>query len=201
MVQFCCGADDCTDAGVPFQRRSLGQRAGAGASGGLYLTYPNGTVIEPLVTGKPKRSAPTMKRCDGYKDDSYVAAGDWYVRTFNTQKISNTFPAEEEERDVVITYAQSATTSTSFDVTVGDPLGIISASVGFEFSNTQTDSLAYTFTIPADESGYVGFTPAYQCTTGTLTDCNGVVTPEGESCTPWVINGVLQGDYLLVQGQ
>ncbi|KAI1263633.1 hypothetical protein F5Y18DRAFT_393599 [Xylariaceae sp. FL1019] len=62
MVQFCCGKDDCDDAlgnlpsSAKFSSDYLERRGGSG--GGLYLHYQNGTRIEPMMEGPPRRRSP-----------------------------------------------------------------------------------------------------------------------------------------------
>ncbi|KAI1267908.1 hypothetical protein F5Y18DRAFT_415458 [Xylariaceae sp. FL1019] len=58
MVQFCCGSGDCTAAtgsrslqrSARFNDEYLVSRSGGGGS--LYLSYPNGTMIQPAQVGK-----------------------------------------------------------------------------------------------------------------------------------------------------
>lgn len=188
---------------MPFGRRSLGERVPSGPTGGLYLSYPNGTLIEPLAVGKSKTQSDTKVKRDctnGWENDSYKPNGDWYIATFETQMVTGQVPPDVEDRVITITYDQTVETSTHFDVTIGDPFGVISIGAGFEFSTSTSMGYQVEVSVPANQSGYVGFTPAYKCTRGTITKCGGEVQPEEESCTPFVTNGVVQGDHLLVLG-
>ncbi|KAI1809062.1 hypothetical protein GGS20DRAFT_581012 [Poronia punctata] len=211
MVQFCCGSGPCEVAGVPAnRRRSLQhQRAASGATGGLYLSYENGTMIEPLVVGKPqqqqqqqetKKTKKTKRSCkDGYEEGSYSASGDWYLASFNSIAISDAVPASPTERTIHITWEHTFETSTSFSLTVGDPFGVISASVGFEFSDSTSTGVQYDFPVPPNQSGIIYFTPVFKCTRGTIKTCDGETLPEGESCTPYKNGGGQQeGEYTLV---
>ena len=203
MVQFCCGAGDCQAAGVPWGRRiGIGghtDRLSTGGLQGVYLTFPNGTVIEPIAVGRSPFKANMKRQCEGWKEDSYIASGEPYLKTFDTYFVSDPQPAQDQDREVEITQTVTVETSTSFDVSIGDPFGIISLSVGFEFSRQQQTSVSYKFTVPAGQTGRVGFTPVYICTTGTLEDCDGNVSPENESCTAYLTSGSITGDYALVQ--
>ncbi|KAF9870742.1 hypothetical protein CkaCkLH20_11844 [Colletotrichum karsti] len=201
MVQFCCGSGDCNAAGVPWGKRdgSSGWQSGV-------LKFANGTIIEPLAIGSPPKDN-TLKatesrheaRCSGFKKDSYAANGEPYLTTFDTQIVSGSVPAEEEDRTITITYDQSVSRSTTFSASLGDPWGIVSVSVGFEFSDSNSKGFQTELTVYAGETGRVGFTPVYHCTKGTLETCKGERTSEGETCTPWILNGVVQGDYRVIQ--
>lgn len=50
-------------------------------------------------------------------------------------------------------------TTFSTEVSVSDPLGIVSASVGFEFSESVTQSFEGSYTFGPGERGYVVFIP------------------------------------------
>ncbi|KAK8062317.1 hypothetical protein PG997_014414 [Apiospora hydei] len=176
MVQFCCGAGDCDAAHVPAGKRGddLMLSGGGSSGGGVYLQFPNGTMIEPLAVGTPppptsfatRRAAAAAaieaRACEGYKEGS-------------------------------------ASTSTTFEASVGDALGIISVSVGFTFENSTSDAQSIAIAVPAGQSGYIGWTPIYRCTKGSLETCDDVRTGSKESCTPYVSDGVIRGDYLFVQ--
>jgi len=58
---------------------------------------------------------------------------------------------------------QEWSTSMSAGVNI---LEIVSASVSFEMSESVTDSTAYTFSVPAGQTGQVGFTANLRCTSG-----------------------------------
>ncbi|KAI8260163.1 hypothetical protein K4K53_002436 [Colletotrichum sp. SAR 10_77] len=206
MVQFCCGSGDCEAAGVPWGRRDTeGRSVGSGLQGG-YLKFANGTVIEPLAVGSPPKDN-TLKatesrnqaRCTGFKSKSYQANGEPYLTTFDTQIVSGSVPAEETDRTITITYDQSVSRTTSFSASLGDPFGVVSVSVGFEFSDSESKGFQTELTVYAGETGRVGFTPVYRCTKGTLETCSGDRTSEEHTCTPWILNGIVQGDYRVVQ--
>lgn len=113
--------------------------------------------------------------------------------------ISSTVGPFEEDAEIQATYDQTIEVSTTFELSVGDPLGIITASVGVTFARSETKGLSYTFTVPAGVVGRIGFTPVFVCTTGTLTDCDGNVSDETETCAPFKSSGgAVQGDYTLV---
>jgi hypothetical protein len=136
--------------------------------------------------------------CDGYQDP-YEANGEAYLTTKDTQIVSASVAATEEERTISITYDQSVSKTTGFSLSVGDPFGIVSASTNIEFTNEERKGFTVDVPVPAGVSGRVGFTPVYRCTKGTLGTCDGGRTVEQESCTPYVQNGVVQGDYQIVQ--
>ncbi|KAH8898666.1 hypothetical protein GQ53DRAFT_358246 [Thozetella sp. PMI_491] len=201
MVQFCCGEGDCSALHVPYARGVAGHtdRRGAGGLQGAYLEFANGTRIEPVAVGSPPELKPKVKRCDGYKDGSYTANGEPYLTTKDTQIVSASFPAQDTDRTITLHYDQTVETSTTFDTSIGDPFGIVSVSVGFEFSESHTNGVQYELPVPAGVAGRAGFTPVYRCTKGKITDCDGKVGDEHEACTPYVESGIVQGDYLVVQ--
>lgn len=193
VIQFCCGSGDCESAGVPWGRRSVGGYQSS------RLKFANGTEIEPLEVGPPPSPNTLRRRGDCYKDKSYIADGEPYLTTKDTQIVSGSVPAEEADRTITITYDQTVSESTSFDLSIGDPWGIISMSVGFEFSTSESKGFQTEMTVYAGESGRIGFTPVYRCTKGSLETCKNGRTDSKESCTPWVLDGIVQGDYRVVQ--
>lgn len=142
----------------------------------------------------------TRQECDGYKTGSYIAEGDMYLKTFDTQTVTPTIGPFTRDIDYPITYDQSVSRLTSFDVALGDPFEIISLSVGVNFEDSETKNVTATTVVPAGQQGAVGFTPVYQCSTGTLENCQGVRTNLSESCRPLLSpSGFMQGDYRLIQ--
>lgn len=172
---------------------------------GGYLQFENGTTIEPLAVGSPPdtRRVTTsihQRRCEGYTEGSYVADTAPYLKTFDTVIVANGILAQTEAYSIAVKYDQSVSKTTSFSVSVGDPFGVISATVGFEFTEQTTTGFETQVPIPANQAGRVGWTPVFQCTSGTLKDCSGNQTPVGESCTPYMTaEGFVHGDYSVVQ--
>lgn len=215
MVQYCCGVTECASLGAPVDSRramSIGGHASranaiAAASGGgrgLYLTFKNGTVIPPKEVGLPpnaKRLASVQQRqeCNGYQQGSYKPNGDIYFTTFDTQILTATLGPFAEPYSYELEYSQTVEVRTGFSLSVGDPLGIISASVNVEFATSRTEGVKATIQFAPGVTGRIGFTPVYICTKGTLTNCDGSTTPEAESCTAYKLNGEVQGDYSIVQ--
>ncbi|KAK7921666.1 hypothetical protein PG985_009688 [Apiospora marii] len=207
MIQFCCGSGDCDKAHVPIGTRGIDfMQAGGGGSHGVYLQYENGTIIEPLAIGSPPSSSAAAsrprrlhRRCKGYKDGSYVADGDIYYKTFETVVASANVPAEEEERTFTFQHTRTASKTTTFETSVGDPWGVISISTGVQWQDATSKSEQISIVIPAGQSGYIGWTPFFRCTKGTLEDCDGKRTEEHESCAPYVDGDVIRGDYAFVQ--
>lgn len=141
------------------------------------------------------------QECDGYKAGSYIADGDFYLKTLGTQVVTQTIGPFTRDRDYPFTYdQQSVSRFTSFDISLGDPFEIISLSVGVHFEDSETKNVTATTVVPAGQEGAVGFTPYYQCSTGTLESCQGVRTNLSESCRPFLSpSGVMQGEYGLIQ--
>ncbi|KAL3496450.1 hypothetical protein BJX62DRAFT_232558 [Aspergillus germanicus] len=86
-----------------------------------------------------------------------------------------------------IDVSESVETSrtTSFSASIGDPFGIISESVGFEFTESHSQSLTYSFDLAEGQNGYVSWAPTMTCVDGTLSGCDGGAGDEtGQACTP-----------------
>lgn len=202
MVQFCCGSGDCAAAGVPWGKRQDPTKLVGASNGfqGAYLKFANGSIIPPLETGPSPDVVTRQDDCNGFKDGSYIADGDVYLKTFDTITVSPTVGPFTEDTEVDVTYDQSVSRTTSFDASIGDPFGIISLSVNVAFEDSRSEGFTIKVPVPAGQQGVVGFTPVYQCTTGTLEDCDGVRTEPGETCTAFLTgNGFVEGDYLLIQ--
>ncbi|KAK8133564.1 hypothetical protein PG984_005576 [Apiospora sp. TS-2023a] len=209
MVQFCCGTGDCDAAHVPAGRRGIDSveflQGGGVGSRGAYLQFDNGTIIEPLAIGSPPkataaalRSPEKERRCYGYK--SYTRDGDDYFKTIETQVASTNVPAQDTERTFEFQHTESASKTTTFDVSLGDPWGVINISTGTSWEDAKSDARTVTITVPAGQSGYVGWTPFYRCTRGTMEKCDGSRTAVQESCAPYVVeNNIIRGDYTFVQ--
>ncbi|KAH8757181.1 hypothetical protein F5883DRAFT_607120 [Diaporthe sp. PMI_573] len=188
MVQFCCGSGDCIAAGVPWgKRQDSTELVGAGNGlQGAFLKFANGTIIPPLENGPSPDIVTRQDECDGFKEGSYVADGDLYLKTFGTVTVTPSVGPFTQDTEIDVTYDQSISRSTSFDVSLGDPFGIISLSVGVEFQDSESEGFTIKVPVPARQQGVVGFTPVYQCTSGTLESCDGVRTDPGETCTPFL---------------
>lgn len=227
MVQFCCGSGDCTAEDVPYGRRSpligghTDRRASAGASGVL-LSFSNGTAIPPKEVGtppsadgndhpppsgkidvSPDASSGTSRvlerrKCTDYKKGSFAQSGEPYIVTKNTVAVTASVGPLEESQVLTNSWTNTEEASTSFSASV-TALEIISVSTTFEFSISHAETVTYAVTVPAGESGRIGFTPYFQCVKGTLTECDGTISDESESCAPYLINGVAQGDYTFIQ--
>lgn len=77
MVQFCCGREDCKDAGALKRSAKFGSAgllaSGGGGGGGLYLHRADGSRIEPLAEGPP----PALVGRTQSLPSSLVARGKW----------------------------------------------------------------------------------------------------------------------------
>ncbi|KAK0705859.1 hypothetical protein B0T26DRAFT_787953 [Lasiosphaeria miniovina] len=230
MVQFCCGSAECLNLGIPIKRSSmpirghtprqsgnltiLGSRAAAGLQS-MYMTFANGTIITPLEVGSPTASAPAsaaaspspaavQRRCDGWQEGSYKPNagedGD-FLKTTDTMLVSaGNVPINDSAYTFTNTYSSGFETTTGFSVSLGDPFGIINLGVSFEFANQTSKQIQYSVGVPAGVTGRVGFTPVYHCSKGSMTQCDGTVVENQESCTPFLTGGdTVQGDYSIVQ--
>jgi hypothetical protein len=84
---------------------------------------------------------------------------------------------------------------------VGDPFGIISASVGIEFSKSRTWELSRGFEVEKGQFGYVQWTPLERCVNGTFTSCSDGKSYSGRACNPKInkSDGKLSGVYSFVE--
>ncbi|KAH8892268.1 hypothetical protein GQ53DRAFT_596485, partial [Thozetella sp. PMI_491] len=141
MVQYCCGIDQCKDAGVPvkrFSRLSAASRNTRAESGGMYsllIRDVNGSVIEPTEVGHPPgmsgrdkirpfqphsaRSASSssllVKR--GCEAGSWVPEGDDYTRP--ADKTTIVFTGIGSEQEVTIDHSRSQTWTTTIGAEFG----------------------------------------------------------------------------------
>lgn len=172
MVQFCCGVDDCGAAGAPPGRRSANPASsfgGSGSSGGMLLMHDrDGNVIEPkpisdvlIDSNSPssKRALTTEstveKRCE-----EFTPSGDPYTKPGAQTIVSDTVTCPPTQ-GCNAQMGESVTESFSVEgsVSVGDPLGIVSASVSVGWEESTTREFSSTFEFGAGERGYVVFVP------------------------------------------
>ncbi|KAK8133570.1 hypothetical protein PG984_005582 [Apiospora sp. TS-2023a] len=137
--------------------------------------------------------------CSGYKEDSYVAKGDHYIKMFNTHVASYNIPPSRSAWDVKFDHAQQAARTTTFDTSVGDPWVAIAAATGLAWEDFAGERRPRSAPVRAGLSGYMGWTPEFRCTKGTLETCDGKRTEEKESCAPFVLDKIIMGDYGFVQ--
>ncbi|KAK4040839.1 hypothetical protein C8A01DRAFT_35114 [Parachaetomium inaequale] len=221
MLQFCCGNGDCSAAGASKMRRSakFGGKYGLGepldieaASGGMYslvLRDANGTEITPTQVGappvaarrepsKPNADHPTPLADRGPKAKRSCDDGSWRA---DDGKAEYTRPADNTQivargvagpGSVEITSTRSQSFTTSMNIGFAD---ILSLGVGFEMTESVSDSTAHSFTVLEGQSGDVGFTSYMLCTAGSGRCNDGQV--RGEICTPKVVK---QGDDEVLDG-
>jgi hypothetical protein len=168
MVQFCCGTGDCHEAGVGNAKRDELLRIGSASVGGLFgasFEYANGTAIVPIQQGNmmpvvdvesPRPRAECVYTANGGME-GYTRPAD------NTQIVKGSTVTGPAEIEITETREQSWTTSMEAGVNF---LEIITASVGFEFSESISESTTYKFQIQEGDSGIIGFTAYLRCTTG-----------------------------------
>ena len=86
-----------------------------------------------------KRNLLRKRDCDSFEQlRTYTKSGD-------TRQISD---VAQGPADVSSGGTQEVSTTTSFSSTVGDPFGIVSVTVGFEFSEATSTTLEYTMSVP-----------------------------------------------------
>ncbi|KAM7197155.1 hypothetical protein V8F33_005814 [Rhypophila sp. PSN 637] len=137
--------------------------------------------------------------CNTWQTDSYIPNGGPYFKSFDTMLVSGTFGPFPADRLFKSKYDQEIDVKITFDISAGDPLGSISASLSIPFGRAEVKDVHYAINIPAGKVARMGFTPGFVCTKGRLTDCDGKLSDETETCTPSLgSDGVVQGDYTLV---
>ena len=164
IASFCCGIGDCTAAGAPGKRDMSAKRdvfgSAAGSGGVLVLHNKDGSIIEPktaaLLQAPPVARNTLMKRdCDGF-----TATRGPFQSGGTNHIISDVVTCSPTEScEATLGKEVTETTTFSTEVSVGDPLGIVSASVGFEFSESVTQTFSGTWTFGPGERGYVVFIP------------------------------------------
>ncbi|KAB2106299.1 hypothetical protein AG0111_0g5574 [Alternaria gaisen] len=186
IASRCCGLEECADAGAPGKRDT--SRVSASSSGILMLHDLDGNVIEP-------KSAALLQHADDEPSlPVHVRSAETQPTKFLTERDCDCFQATRGPfqsggtnyviSDVVTctptescqaTLGEEVTEETTFstEVPVSDPLGIVSASVGFEFSESVTQSFEGSYTFGPGERRYVVFIPWITCVEGYFTgDCS-----------------------------
>ncbi|KAM7214989.1 hypothetical protein V8F06_009666 [Rhypophila decipiens] len=215
MVQFCCGFDDCRAAGAVKVRRdgivepvepsdfpTLSPHAKRSSGGAVMLQYPNGTIIQPLQVGPPaglktvKKSIaqPLKKRsCDAGWEP--VEGKEDYTRPAdNTQIVAREVTGPGE---ITIAETREQSFTTTMNLGFAD---IVSFGIGFEMTESKSDSSEHKMSIGEGQSGSVGFTSYMRCSEG-RGHCDGEEF-NGEVCTPVIIkqNGkdTIDGRYQVI---
>lgn len=185
MVQFCCGRDDCSAAGIIGLPGRDEHSSAAGsvvhaASGGarsLRLVV-NGTEVKPAYLGPPKTATSRRSRkavtprakgiCDGKWTP--VAGKEDYTRPADgAQIVSKLYKGPVE---VQITKTRTQGWSTTIEASIGFE-DVLSLGVSFseEFSESESDSEAATYPLEKGEEGYVAWTSYLRCSQGKYTHC------------------------------
>ncbi|RAR10322.1 aldo/keto reductase family protein [Stemphylium lycopersici] len=197
-ASFCCGREDCTDAGAPWKRdqsKPRGFNMAAGSGDLLTLYDQDGNMIPPNIASKiqgrepepqpepepepePKFSPAVSRRkpnrltkrdCDGFEvtNGPFTTGGQQYI-------ISDVVTCSPTaECSATIAKEVTETTSFSTEVSVSDPLGIVSVSVGFEYEKSVSQTFEGSWKFGPGERGYVTFIPWITCVEGYFTgDCD-----------------------------
>jgi len=197
MVSFCCGTGDCSDAGAPTKRDFSGSLAARQGSGVLLLHDKDGNVIEPHAaqslqgrSASPESDAARPAPISPLKSRNPKAAAskklskrdcsDFTVTNGPYTEGGTNYPISEPvtcspTSTCSATLGETVTEETSFsvEVSVSDPLGIVSASAGFEFSQSVSQTFEGQFEFGEGETGYVVFIPYITCVEGYFTgDCD-----------------------------
>ena len=207
MVQYCCGSGDCTAAGSGSKRSIFGlqDRSTPGLTG-LKFTAPNGSIIQPVQVGDPpskpskraadlhKRSVDLTKRdsCSKWTSDSGMS--DYTRPSDNETIVASGVDGGQGGSSVQITHERSQSWTTS--ISAGLSFEVFSATMDFSMTQEVSTSEAYTFNVPAGESGNVGWTATLTCSTGTI-ECNDG-SHHGEVCSPTSDDGEPAGTYRVI---
>lgn len=206
MLQFCCGIGDCEEAAT--KRSDIFSRSASG--GAIYLKNTSSSeMITPLDQG-PARvgSARLTKRDCG----DFVVTGGPYSSIGQPQRVSpdqGCGPTGACSVELDRTATQSRTLSVSLSVgmlirlrpmiaiahvSAGDPWGVISASVGVEFTESSSKSWTTSWDLGEGSSGYVVYTPYTICYKGHFAGDCAEDGQEVEACYPETLDdGTLNG--------
>lgn len=182
MVQFCCGEGDCTAAGADAKKRSAKWPRLASTSsttGGLYLKYPNGTIIQPIQVGQPQTiqarsnagevDSKHLNARDGCDKNSWVADPDRsdYSRAADGSQVIYANAVGPAHLTITTERSQSYTSTLGASVGFSDILDL-GVSIMQSFTREISDSRAITFDLEKGQQGNVVFTPFLRCSTGKL---------------------------------
>ncbi|KAL3463521.1 hypothetical protein BJX64DRAFT_287269 [Aspergillus heterothallicus] len=133
------------------------------------------------VIGGSALSANVTKRATAKRDcDTFTQDGGTYEVIGESHSISDTLVGPGSFN---VGKEVSTSTTTSFSASVGDPFGIISESVGFDFTKSDSESLSYTIELSEGQVGYVAWSPTMTCVSGTLSNCEDASDEQGQVCT------------------
>ncbi|PIA92539.1 hypothetical protein CB0940_05179 [Cercospora beticola] len=210
MIQFCCGTGDCTAAGASKRDDNsavassvvlrdindnilVPQSVGDSAGEKMDIFMEDlGLNSSTVLLARSTTGAPIFKvGHEEYEDnhhaitkrdcDTFIADGAPYTKTGDVSTQIGGYICGDAVT-VGITNEVSVSQTTTFSASVGDPFGVVSASVGFEVEESASQSTTYEFTPLPGQCGHVAFTPFYTCTSGTITGCEGG-DQNGEVCT------------------
>ncbi|KAL4877982.1 hypothetical protein BJY04DRAFT_196811 [Aspergillus karnatakaensis] len=123
------------------------------------------------------RAIPAAKRdCDTFTQD-----GSAYETVGASLKVSDD---EVGPGHIDVSKSVEVGRSTTFSASIGDPYGIISETLGVDFSESESTSLTYSLDISEGQNGYVAWAATMTCYRGTLSNCDDGVEETGEACTP-----------------
>lgn len=208
MVQSCCG-EDCDSAGAKTIRSvgSLGSVRSVFLDGrGGLLKDANGNLIEPAEVGPPPQltSSGSTKRQTRKERFQHLQKRSCTENSWKGGEVL-TKPADNVQivykstvsgpGSVTVETARTQIWTNSMSLGISD---ILSLGVSTEFTESVTASKSYTFTIPAGQTGVVGFTATMSCSTGTG-QCDGEDV-EGEVCCKYPLR-VLNLSYRLIDSK
>lgn len=194
-VLFCCGTEDCKNAGAAAKRSIDGGDQGLdGRTAPMLFKHRNGTIIPPLGyavnelgelvssaveaehgdndTDVPSLSSTLNKRDCG----SFTVTKEPYDYAFpENYRISDTVScATGEACQVQMSGTVEKSFSTSVSVSVSDPFGIITASTSLTWEKSMSRTFSTTHSFPPGTRGYLEFIPIMTCVEGYFNgDCNG----------------------------
>ncbi|KAF2759132.1 hypothetical protein EJ05DRAFT_485200 [Pseudovirgaria hyperparasitica] len=200
MVQTCCGTD-CDSAGAKMIRGLGGARSvTVGARGGVYLKHANGTIIEPAEVGPPPELQGAKHQTRSILSKRDCTKNSWQGGEVLTKPADNVQIVYDQEvqggsggTSVAITKERTQQWSTSMSLGIAD---ILSLGVSTEFTESESTSKQVMFSVPAGQSGKVGWTATMNCSTGKGQCDDGEV--EGEVCWPIKNGDDIVGTYRVI---
>ncbi|KAL9081316.1 MAG: hypothetical protein Q9157_000171 [Trypethelium eluteriae] len=172
----------------------------------MKFTSPNGSVIQPVQVGEmpsqPSKRASDLHQsfnglikrdsCSKWTADSGM---EQYTRpSDNTSIVATGVNGGTGGSSVQITHERSQSWTTS--ISAGLSFDVFSANMEFSMTQEVSTSKAYTFNVPAGQSGNVGWTATLTCSTGNIECKDG--TYHGEVCTPTQDDDEPAGTYNVI---
>ncbi|KAL9628302.1 MAG: hypothetical protein Q9204_005974 [Flavoplaca sp. TL-2023a] len=207
MIQHCCGSSNCEKAGAGAKMiRGIDYKRGLSGRS-VDIMDKDGNVIQPVEEGFPPLETTSKLARRKHEDnddeddeeeceDQFARDGEVYTRPADaTQIVATGVSGGTTGSEVEITEERSVSMSMTFSA--GINIEIFSLGTEFSVEETLTNGKAKKWTVPAGQTGKVGFTPNLKCIKGGVTWCDGK-EEDGEACTGYEEAGEIAGTYAVI---